>query len=132
MKSLFDKHKRNPFSFFKCSFLSMRWVFINSRGGPISSYVCRKNLTVAYWRTAVFRFIRSTQCCPFYRRNAGHAGMCNFIGYAISQFLGYVLFIILESKEFCNIIRRIPQDHGFVSFSSIYFFPLLSSFFSSL
>jgi hypothetical protein len=31
-----------------------------------------------------------------------------------------VLFIVLDSKEFCNKFRSVPQDYGFVSFSGKY------------
>ena len=54
----------------------------------------------------------------FYRRNVGHTGTCNSVGYAVGTFLGYVLFTIFGTKDFCNYFRTQPEDHGFIEFSS--------------
>lgn len=50
------------------------------------------------------------------RCNVGHASTCNSVGQTAGYFFGYVVFIALESKDFCNTyIRSTPQDDGLVS-----------------
>lgn len=47
------------------------------------------------------------------RENVGHASTCNTVGQTAGYFLGYTVFLALESKEFCNTYLRFePQDHG--------------------
>jgi hypothetical protein len=58
--------------------------------------------------------------CPYCRRNVGHAGTCNNTGYVLSLFFGFVLFIVLSSKNFSNKFRVVPQERGFVTFSGEY------------
>lgn len=56
----------------------------------------------------------------------GHASTCNSVGQTAGFFLGYVVFVILVSPEFCNKwIRTIPQDTGLVTFSGNYYFVYL-------
>ena len=57
------------------------------------------------------------------RENVGHASTCNSVGQTIGYFLGYTVFLALESKEFCNTYLRFePQDHGIVELSDFLFF----------
>jgi hypothetical protein len=50
------------------------------------------------------------------RRNVGHASTCNSVGQTAGYFLGYVIFVGLESAEFCNTyLRRDPLPHGIVT-----------------
>ncbi|XP_026761840.1 acetyl-coenzyme A transporter 1 [Galleria mellonella] len=57
------------------------------------------------------------------RCNVGHASTCNTVGQTAGFFLGYVLFLALESPYFCNkYLRTDPQDNGFVTLSSFLFF----------
>jgi PAT family acetyl-CoA transporter-like MFS transporter 1 len=50
------------------------------------------------------------------RRNVGHASTCNSVGQTAGYFLGYVIFVGLESAEFCNAyLRRDPLPHGIVT-----------------
>ena len=49
------------------------------------------------------------------RRNAGYANTCQMVGQAVGSTAAYVGFIALDSKDFCNLFRSVPQDHGFVS-----------------
>lgn len=50
------------------------------------------------------------------RCNVGHASTCNSVGQTAGYFFGYVVFIALESKEFCNsYIRSTPQNDGLIT-----------------
>jgi hypothetical protein len=50
------------------------------------------------------------------RRNVGHASTCNSVGQTAGYFLGYVIFMGLESAEFCNAyLRKDPLPHGIVT-----------------
>lgn len=52
------------------------------------------------------------------RRNVGHAATCNAVGQTAGGFIGYVVFLVLESKEFCTkYIYNEPQDVGLVTLS---------------
>ena len=49
------------------------------------------------------------------RDNVGHASTCNTVGQTAGYFLGYTVFLALESKDFSNSYLRIePQDYGVV------------------
>ncbi|XP_014091814.2 acetyl-coenzyme A transporter 1 [Bactrocera oleae] len=49
------------------------------------------------------------------RCNVGYASTCNSVGQTAGYFLGYVVFIALESKDFCNnYLRTEPLDKGLV------------------
>lgn len=57
------------------------------------------------------------------RRNVGHASTCNSVGQTAGYFLGYVLFMALESKEFCNTyIFSEPRTEGLVNLSGFLWF----------
>lgn len=60
------------------------------------------------------------------RRNVGHASTCNSVGQTTGYFLGYVIFVGLESAEFCNTyLRRDPLPHGIVTLAgSVYNFQI--------
>ncbi|OQR66711.1 acetyl-coenzyme A transporter 1-like [Tropilaelaps mercedesae] len=50
------------------------------------------------------------------RRNVGHASTCNSVGQTAGMFLGYVLFLALESKDFANAyVFQTPQETGLVT-----------------
>ncbi|TSK38417.1 Acetyl-coenzyme A transporter 1 [Bagarius yarrelli] len=50
------------------------------------------------------------------RENVGYASTCNSVGQTAGYFLGNVLFLALESADFCNkYLRFKPQDHGIVT-----------------
>lgn len=50
------------------------------------------------------------------RCNVGHASTCNSVGQTAGYFFGYVVFIALESKEFCNsYLRSTPQNDGLIT-----------------
>ncbi|XP_043270716.1 acetyl-coenzyme A transporter 1 [Venturia canescens] len=50
------------------------------------------------------------------RNNVGYASTCNSVGQTAGYFLGYVLFMALESPEFCNgYLRSVPSDVGIVT-----------------
>lgn len=52
------------------------------------------------------------------RKNVGHAATCNAVGQTAGGFIGYVVFLVLESKEFCNkYVFSEPRDEGLVNLS---------------
>lgn len=57
------------------------------------------------------------------RRNVGHASTCNSVGQTAGYFLGYIVFMALESKEFCNrYIFSEPSNEGLVNLSGFLWF----------
>ena len=57
------------------------------------------------------------------RKNVGYASTCNSVGQTVGFFLGYSIFLALESKEFCNAyLRGVPQETGMVELSSFLYF----------
>ncbi|XP_039987459.1 acetyl-coenzyme A transporter 1 [Xiphias gladius] len=57
------------------------------------------------------------------RENVGYASTCNSVGQTAGYFLGNVLFLALESADFCNRYLRIePKDTGIVTLSDFLFF----------
>lgn len=53
----------------------------------------------------------------------GYASTCNSVGQTAGYFLGYVLFMALESPEFCNgYLRSIPSDQGIVTLPGFLYF----------
>ena len=52
------------------------------------------------------------------RKNVGHASTCNSVGQTAGGFIGYVLFLVLESKDFANkYIFDVPRETGLVTLS---------------
>lgn len=52
------------------------------------------------------------------RKNVGYAATANFTGQAVGSMLGFIVFLSLESKEFCNkYIFNEPRDEGLVKLS---------------
>jgi len=50
------------------------------------------------------------------RCNVGHASTCNSVGQTAGYFLGYVVFIALESTTFCNTyLRTEPAEQGMIT-----------------
>ncbi|XP_026884878.2 acetyl-coenzyme A transporter 1 [Electrophorus electricus] len=57
------------------------------------------------------------------RGNVGYASTCNSVGQTAGYFLGNVLFLSLESADFCNkYLRFEPQEQGIVTLSDFLFF----------
>lgn len=57
------------------------------------------------------------------RENVGHASTCNSVGQTVGYFLGYTIFLALESKEFCNTyLRSESLDSGIIDLPSFLFF----------
>ncbi|XP_055689300.1 acetyl-coenzyme A transporter 1 [Lutzomyia longipalpis] len=57
------------------------------------------------------------------RCNVGHASTCNSVGQTAGYFLGYVVFMALESTEFCNTyLRWEPAPEGFVTLPGFLWF----------
>ena len=60
------------------------------------------------------------------RENVGYASTCNSVGQTAGYFLGNVLFLALESSDFCNkYLRFEPQPRGIVTLSGSVFIMLL-------
>lgn len=54
------------------------------------------------------------------RENVGYASTCNSVGQTAGYFLGNVLFLALESADFCNkYLRFEPQEQGIVTLSGM-------------
>lgn len=52
------------------------------------------------------------------RQNVGYASTCNSVGQTAGYFMGNVLFLALESADFCNkYLRAEPRDVGMVTLS---------------
>jgi len=63
----------------------------------------------------MFRFL--------FRENVGYASTCNSVGQTAGYFLGYVVFLALESKDFCNnYLRSASSEVGLVTFSGFLYF----------
>ncbi|CAH0691819.1 unnamed protein product [Spodoptera exigua] len=57
------------------------------------------------------------------RCNVGHASTCNTVGQTAGFFLGYVMFLALESPYFCNkYLYFEPQAEGLVTLASFLLF----------
>lgn len=57
------------------------------------------------------------------RCNVGHASTCNSVGQTAGYFLGYVVFIALESADFCNTyLRSEPHTDGLVTLPGFLYF----------
>ncbi|XP_013389260.1 acetyl-coenzyme A transporter 1 [Lingula anatina] len=57
------------------------------------------------------------------RKNVGWASTCNTVGQTAGYFLGNVVFLALESPDFCNkYLRNIPQKEGLVTLGSFMYF----------
>ncbi|XP_038621716.1 acetyl-coenzyme A transporter 1 isoform X2 [Tachyglossus aculeatus] len=78
-------------------------------------------LTVAFF---LFEFLAATQdiavdgwaLTMLSRENVGYASTCNSVGQTAGYFLGNVLFLALESTDFCNrYLRFQPQPRGIVT-----------------
>ncbi|KAM9604799.1 acetyl-coenzyme A transporter 1 isoform 2-T2 [Trichechus inunguis] len=84
-------------------------------------------LTVTFF---LFEFLAATQdiavdgwaLTMLSRENVGYASTCNSVGQTAGYFLGNVLFLALESPDFCNKYLRIqPQPRGIVTLSDWFF-----------
>ena len=57
------------------------------------------------------------------KQNRSLASTCNSVGQTAGYFLGYVVFLALESAEFCNsYLRSEPQENGVVTLPSFLVF----------
>ncbi|XP_055845025.1 acetyl-coenzyme A transporter 1 [Episyrphus balteatus] len=57
------------------------------------------------------------------RCNVAYASTCNSVGQTAGYFLGYVAFIAMESKDFCNTyLRSEPKDEGMVTLPDFLWF----------
>ncbi|XP_028650335.1 acetyl-coenzyme A transporter 1 [Erpetoichthys calabaricus] len=79
----------------------------------------------------IFEFLAATQdiavdgwaLTMLSRENVGYASTCNSVGQTAGYFLGNVLFLALESADFCNkYLRFEPEAKGIVTLSDFLFF----------
>jgi len=57
------------------------------------------------------------------RENIAYASTCNSVGQMAGYFIGYVIFISLESASFCNsYLRTTPQPYGIVDLQGFLYF----------
>ncbi|XP_029471736.1 acetyl-coenzyme A transporter 1 [Rhinatrema bivittatum] len=85
-------------------------------------------LTIVFF---MFEFLAATQdiavdgwaLTMLSRENVGYASTCNSVGQTAGYFMGNVLFLALESADFCNkYLRFTPQSRGFVTLADFMFF----------
>ncbi|KAG8445266.1 hypothetical protein GDO86_010156 [Hymenochirus boettgeri] len=85
-------------------------------------------LTVTFF---LFEFLAATQdvavdgwaLTMLSRENVGYASTCNSVGQTAGYFMGNVLFLALESADFCNkYLRFSPQPKGMVTLSDFLLF----------
>ncbi|KAM4693933.1 acetyl-coenzyme A transporter 1 isoform 1-T3 [Discoglossus pictus] len=85
-------------------------------------------LTVTFF---LFEFLAATQdiavdgwaLTMLSRENVGYASTCNSVGQTAGYFMGNVLFLALESADFCNkYLRFTPQPKGMVTLPDFLFF----------
>ncbi|MEE6507390.1 hypothetical protein FKM82_021086 [Ascaphus truei] len=85
-------------------------------------------LTVTFF---LFEFLAATQdiavdgwaLTMLSRENVGYASTCNSVGQTAGYFMGNVLFLALESADFCNkYLRFTPQPMGMVTLADFLFF----------
>ena len=80
-------------------------------------YICGKACLMDVWQLSLL----CTDALSFFfsRRNVGWASTCNTVGQTAGYFLGNVLFLALESADFCNnYLRWQPQPEGIVTLGS--------------
>lgn len=87
-----------------------------------------------YLLTAVFfalNFLAATQdiavdgwaLTMLSKENVSYASTCNTVGQTAGYFLGNVVFLALESADFCNnYLRSEPQTKGMVTLSGFFYF----------
>nr|CAG4644720.1 EOG090X04K8 [Leptodora kindtii] len=57
------------------------------------------------------------------RQNVGYASTCNSVGQTAGYFLGYVVFVALESPDFCDkYLRTVPDTKGILTLSGFLYF----------
>ncbi|XP_035734293.1 acetyl-coenzyme A transporter 1-like [Vespa mandarinia] len=57
------------------------------------------------------------------RCNVAYASTCNSVGQTAGYFIGYVLFMALESAEFCNgYLRSVPSNEGILTLPGFLYF----------
>ncbi|XP_078695620.1 acetyl-coenzyme A transporter 1-like [Branchiostoma floridae x Branchiostoma belcheri] len=97
-------------------------------GGDIDSPADVKTLTFFFF---MLNFLAATQdiavdgwaLTMLSRRNVGWASTCNSVGQTAGYFLGYVLFLALESADFCNkYLRSEPHTEGIMTLAGFLYF----------
>ncbi|PSN49381.1 Acetyl-coenzyme A transporter 1 [Blattella germanica] len=110
-------------------------IFLSSRVeywlGTDESNIHPPNINILTFCFFCLNFLAATQdiavdgwaLTMLHRRNVGHASTCNSVGQTAGYFLGYVVFVGLESVEFCNTyLRSEPLPHGIVTLPGFLYF----------
>jgi PAT family acetyl-CoA transporter-like MFS transporter 1 len=106
-------------------------IFMLILSQHVSSWLMNVNVTVITLIFFSLNFLAATQdiavdgwaLSMLRRENVSHASTCNSVGQTFGYFLGYVLFMALESKEFCNkYLFSEPRDEGLVTLSGFLWF----------
>jgi PAT family acetyl-CoA transporter-like MFS transporter 1 len=99
--------------------------------GPDHSSTHAPNITVLTCFFFFLNFLAATQdivvdgwaLTMLQRQNVSLASTCNSVGQTTGYFLGYVIFLGLESPEFCNAyLRSNPLPHGIVTLPGFLYF----------
>ena len=104
--------------------LAVGMLFLSSRVDGYIADVAVVPLTVGFFG---LNFLAATQdivvdgwaLSMLSERNVGWASTCNSVGQTAGYFLSYVVFLALESADFCNTYLRpvdAPLPHGLVTF----------------
>nr|CAG4643885.1 EOG090X04K8 [Lepidurus arcticus] len=57
------------------------------------------------------------------KRHVGYASTCNSVGQTAGYFFGYIIFMALESADFCNkYLRAEPFDKGFLTLADFLYY----------
>nr|CAG4651751.1 EOG090X04K8 [Triops cancriformis] len=57
------------------------------------------------------------------KRHVGYASTCNSVGQTAGYFFGYIIFMALESADFCNkYLRAVPADKGLITLADFLYY----------
>nr|CAG4643146.1 EOG090X04K8 [Ilyocryptus agilis] len=114
-------------------FLGFAMLYLSGRvdeylNPPDGHHANIKMLTISFF---LLNFLAATQdiavdgwaLTMLHRKNIGYASTCNSVGQTAGYFLGYVVFVALESPDFCNkYLRYDPQPVGMLTLSGFLYF----------
>ncbi|XP_068173538.1 acetyl-coenzyme A transporter 1 [Antennarius striatus] len=96
---------------------------LNSEGGPNVAALTAVFFMLAFLAATQDIAVDGWALTMLSRENVGYASTCNTVGQTAGYFLGNVLFLALESADFCNkYLRMEPKDTGIVTLSDFLFF----------
>ncbi|XP_053278464.1 acetyl-coenzyme A transporter 1 [Pleuronectes platessa] len=98
-------------------------ALLQSEGGPNVGILTAVFFMLAFLAATQDIAVDGWALTMLSRENVGYASTCNSVGQTAGYFLGNVLFLALESANFCNkYLRAEPKDTGIVTLSDFLFF----------